>query len=103
MCQIDDYLAIDENAATPSIVKDEEIINALQNATENASDNDQDNEDENEEQPKVRLADAYSALRIYGLQMQNHAMKDVTNQCKDVFLGISQNNLKQKKLTEYFK
>ena len=42
---------------------DEEIINAVQNATGIASDNDQDAEDENEEQPKVRLADAYSALR----------------------------------------
>ena len=41
---------------------DEEKINAVQNAKENASDNDQDDEDENEELPKVRLADAYSAL-----------------------------------------
>ena len=82
---------------------DEEIINAVQNEKENASDNDQDDEDDNEELPKVRLADAYSALGIYGLQMQNHAMEDVKNQCKHVLLGISQNNLKQKKLIEYFK
>ena len=104
--QIDDYLGVDENATTSSIITDEEIINAVQNATGNASNNDQDDEDENEEQPKVRLADAYlvlRTLRIYGLQRQNHAMEDVTNQCKDVFLAISQNNLKQKKLTEYFK
>ena len=85
---------------------DEEIINTVQNATGNARDKDQNDEDENGEQPKVRLAFAYSALRtlrIYDLQMQNHAMEDVTNQCEDVLLGISQNNLKQKKLTEYFK
>ena len=63
MCQIDGYLAVDEIAATSSIMTDEEIINAVQNATENASDNDQDDENENEEQPKVRLADVYSALR----------------------------------------
>ena len=106
VCQIDDYLAVDKNAATSSIITDGEIINAVQNATRNASDNDQDDDDENEEQPKVRLADAYSALRtlrIYGLQMQNHAVEDVTNQCENVLLGIGQNNLKQKKLTEYFK
>ena len=54
VCQIDDYLVVDENAA----ITDEEIINAVQNATGNASDNDQDYEDENEEQPKIRLADA---------------------------------------------
>ena len=60
---------IDENAATSFIMTNEEINNAVQNATGNASDNDQD-DDENEEQPKVRLADAYSALGtlpIYGL------------------------------------
>ena len=92
-------LAVDENAATSSIMTGEEIINAVQNVTGNASDNDRDDE----KQPKVRLADAYSALRtlrIYDLQMQNHAMEDVKNQCEDVFLGISQNNLKRKKLTE---
>ena len=87
VCQLDDYLAVDENAATLFIMTYEEIINAVQNATGNARDNDQDDEDENEKQPKVRLADAYSALRtlrIYGLQMQNHAMEDVTDQCEDV-------------------
>ena len=81
VCQIDEYLAVDENAATSFIMTNEEIINALQNATENASNNDQDDEDENEEQSKVRLADVYSAfftLRMYGLQMQNHAMEDVS-------------------------
>ena len=106
MSQIDDYLAVDENAVTSSIMADEEMINAVQNATENASDNDQDDENENEKQPKVRLTDAYRALRtlrIYGLHMQNHAMEDVTNQCEKVLLKISKNNLKQKKLTEYFK
>ena len=104
VCQIDDYLTVDENAATSSIMTGEKIINAVQNATENVSDNDQDDEDENEneEQPKVRLTNVYSALRtlrIYGLQMQNHAMEDVKNPCEIVLLRISQNNLKQKKLT----
>ena len=73
VCQIDDYLAVDENAAISSIMTDEEIINAVQNATRNACDNDQGDEDE--KQPKVRLVDAYPALRtlrIYGLQ--NHAI-----------------------------
>ena len=102
LCQLDDYLAVDENAATSSIMTDEEIINAAQNATGNVSDNDQDDDDENEEKPKVRPVDAYSALRIYGLQMQNHAMENVTNQCEDVLLGVSQNNFAQKKITEYF-
>ena len=59
VCQIDDYLVVNENAAASSIMTDEEIINA----TSNASDNDKDDEDENEEQPKIRLADAYSVLR----------------------------------------
>ena len=40
VCRIDDYLAVDENATTSSIMTDEEIINAVQNATKNVSDND---------------------------------------------------------------
>ena len=46
---------------------DEEIINGVQNVTANVSDNDQDDEDENEEQPKIRPADAYSALRTLNI------------------------------------
>ena len=74
---------------------------AVQNATGNASDNGQDDEDKHEEQPKVRLADAYSALntlRIYGMQMQNHAMEDVTDQYEDVLLRISRKQSQAEKV-----